>query len=106
MSDEKAVFFLYPHFAGQITAGFPLRAILLPRITNRPDSSLSPASNQDCIRALTLSTICQFPGAGKKAVDIMLRLAGVLPGYYLDFGTDLSQTPELILDLLDKGGGS
>jgi hypothetical protein len=102
LDDEKAVFFLYPQFAGQITAGFPLLAILLPRITGKPDSILSPASRQDCIRALTLSTMCQFPGAGKKAVDIMLRLAAALPCYYLDFGTDLAQAPDLILGLLNE----
>jgi hypothetical protein len=102
--DDKAVFFLYPRFAGQITAGFPLRAILLPRITGKTDSTLSPASRQDCIRALTLSTMCQFPGAGKKAVEVMLRLAEVLPCYYLEFGTDLTQTPALIHELLEKSG--
>jgi hypothetical protein len=101
--DDKAVFFLYPRFAGQITPGFPLRAILLPRISGKRDSILSPASKQDCIRALTLSTMCQFPGAGKKAVDILLRLAEALPCYYLEFGTDLAQAPDLILELLDKG---
>jgi hypothetical protein len=100
--DEKTVFFLYPQFAGQITSGFPLRAILLPRITGNRDSALRPASRTACLKALTLSTMCQFPGAGKKTVDIMLRLAEALPCYYLDFGTDLTQAPALIRELLEK----
>ncbi|MCX5849627.1 MAG: hypothetical protein NTW65_09275 [Deltaproteobacteria bacterium] len=100
--DDKEVFFLYPRFSEQITSWFPLRAILLPRITGKPDSALIPATPADCIKALTLSTMCQFPGAGKKAVDIFVRLAKTLPGYYLDFGTDVAQVPKLISDLLEK----
>jgi hypothetical protein len=100
--DDKEVFFLYPRFAEQVTSGFLLRAILLPRITGRRDSMLSPASPADGIRALTISTMCQFPGAGKKMVDIMVRLAEALPCYHLDFGTDLAQIPALILDLLER----
>jgi len=56
------------------------------------------------VKALTLSTMCQFPGAGKKAVDIFLKLAKALPGYYLDFGTDVTQVPKLISNLLEKKG--
>ena len=100
--DDKEVFFLYPRFAEQITSGFPLHAILLPRITGKPDSALIPATPADCVKALTLSTMCQFPGAGKKAVDIFVRLARTVPGYYLDFGTDVAQAPRLISDLLEK----
>jgi hypothetical protein len=94
--DDKEIFFLYPRFADQIITGFPLRAILLPRITGKPDS---PA---DGVKALTISTMCQFPGAGKRVVDVMQRLAGALPCYHLDFGTDPAQVPALILDLLEK----
>ncbi len=100
--DDKDVFFLYPQFAGQITSAFPLRAILLPRITGRRDSGLSPASWIDGVKALTISTMCQFPGTGKKAVEMIKRLAEALPCYHLDFGTDLAQVPTLILHLLEK----
>ncbi len=100
--DEKTVLFLYPHFAGQISRNQPLRAILLPRITGKPDSALSPASRAECIKALTVSMMCQFPGAGKKAADMMIRLADALPCYTLDFGTDLTQAPDIISSLLKQ----
>ncbi len=100
--DDKEVFFLYPRFADRIIPGFPLRAILLPRITGKPHSALSPATPADGVKALTISTMCQFPGAGKKVVDIMQRLAAALPCYHLDFGTDPAQVPALILNLLEK----
>lgn len=102
--DDKDVFFLYPRFAGQMITEFPLHAILLPRITGNFDSALITAPPAECLKALTLSTLCQFPGAGKKAVDIFLKLAKALPGYYLDFGTDVAQVPKLISDLLEKKG--
>lgn len=100
--DDKEVFFLYPRFADRIIKGFPLRAIVLPRITGKQDSALSPAAPADGIKALTISTMCQFPGAGKKVIEIMQRLAGALPCYHLDFGTDTAQAPALILNLLDR----
>jgi hypothetical protein len=103
--EEKMLFFLYPGFAGQISAGFPLRAILLPRITGRANSSLSPASHMDGLKSLVISTMCQFPGAGKTALDILQGIVGKLPCYYLDFGTETEQVPELIMELLEKSEG-
>jgi hypothetical protein len=100
--DDKDVFFLYPRFARQITPRLPLRAIVVPRINGKTDSELVPAPSAECLKALTLSTLCQFPGAGKKAVDIFTRLTKTLPGYYLDFGTDVAQAPELIRGFLEK----
>ena len=100
--DEKTVFFLYPQFAGQIAAEIPLRAIVLPGITGKSGSALRPASRMDAIKALTVSMMCQFPGAGKKAADIMIGLVDLLPCYTLDFGTDLDQAMDLIIQLLDK----
>jgi hypothetical protein len=104
-ADEKAVFFLYPEFASQITNGFPLRAILLPRITGCSSSSISPAPHADCVKALAISTMCQFPGAGRTALDILGRIANSLPCYYLDFGTDPKEPPFLIQDLLESHSG-
>ncbi len=100
--DDKDVFFLYPRFAAQITKSLSLQAILLPRITGKTDSTLIHAPSAECLKALTLSTMCQFPGAGKKAVNIFMRLTKTLPGYYLDFGTDVAQAPKLISELLGK----
>jgi len=98
--DDKEVFFLYPQFAEQIVPRLPLRAILLPRVTGRRESRLLPASIADSIKALTISTICQFPGAGKQAVEFILSLVKQLPSYYFEFGTDLSVASEVITDLL------
>lgn len=100
--DDKEVFFLYPQFAEQIKFRLPLQAILLPRITGNGASRLTEASKADAIKALTVSTVCQFPGAGKQAVDIILSLVNQLPCYIFDFGTDLSLASETIVQLLKK----
>lgn len=99
--DDKEVFFLHPQFAKQIAPRLPLKAILLPRITGEDQSRLTPAPRADAIRALTVSTVCQFPGAGKQTVDIITSLVNQLPCYHFDFGTDLSQAAGVIADLLE-----
>jgi hypothetical protein len=101
--DDKEVFFLYPQFAVQIKPRLPLRAILLPRISGEVSSRLTSAPQADAIRALTVSTVCQFPGAGKRVVDIVMSLVHQLPCYAFDFGTDLDKASDVISRLLETG---
>jgi len=101
--DDKEVFFLYPQFADQIKPRLPLRAIFLPRITGDAPSRLTQALKSDAIRALTVSTVCQFPGAGKSAVDVIMSLVNQLPCYAFDFGTDLDKASDVIAHWLATG---
>jgi hypothetical protein len=102
MDKEKAVFFLYPYFAKKITAGFPVRAILLPCISGRRETILTPASSVDALKALALSTMSQLAGAGRESLQIMHQLVRLVPCYHLNLGTDLTRIPEVITGLLKK----
>jgi hypothetical protein len=100
LNTEKAVFYLHRHYPEKIVAGFPIRAILLPRVTGLPETTLTPAPAIKALSALALSTLHQLAGAGKETLQIMDQLVKQVPSYYLELGTDLVQIPDVILDLL------
>lgn len=102
MDKEKAVFFLYPYFEKKITTGFPVRAILLPLIMEKKETTLTPASPMEALKALALSTMSQLAQAGRDSVQIMQHLVHQVPCYHIELGTDLSQIPDVILSLLGK----
>ncbi len=104
LDGEKAMIFLHEHAPGEIVRGFPLRAILLPRVTGRRDTRLEPATPAAAVMALAPTTLVHLQGASQEAFGKLARLARKLPIYTLEAGTDLPQIPALILDLLKKGG--
>lgn len=103
LDSEKALLFLYEHFPEKIVNGFPLRAVLLPRVTGHPETRLTPVSPATGLRALAPSTIFQLAGAGKGAFQTMAKLVKKIPCYHLELGTDISGIPGVISDLVLKG---
>jgi hypothetical protein len=100
IDSEKAVFFLYPYAPAKIVKNFPIRAILLPRISGITETKLTSASPMEALKALALSTMSQLAGAGQASLQIMNRLVHQVPCYHLELGTDLSQIPDVIAGLL------
>ena len=100
MENDKAVLFLNQYFPEQVCRGFPLKAILLPQITNEKKTRLRPASAGATLTALAPSTLLQLPGAGMEAIKTMSKLVNQVPGYILELGTDITQIPEVIQNLL------
>ncbi|MCB9100900.1 MAG: serine kinase [Anaerolineales bacterium] len=96
LDQDKALFFLHRFMPGKLATGFPLKAILIPRVTGRVDTTLTPAPAMTGLSALTLSTVHQLPGAGPAALQLIKRLTDQLPCYYLELGTDLAQIPRVI----------
>lgn len=102
LDSEKALYFINDHFPEKILPSFPLRALLIPRITGGSNTTLKATSSAAGLAALVPSTILQLPGAGKEACELMTKTVSQLPCYYLELGTDLKQIPEVILSLLSK----
>jgi hypothetical protein len=100
LSTEKALFFLHRYFPEKIAGGFPIRAVLLPRVTGRPETRLRKVSASAAMLALAPSTIFQLPGAGQPAFQSLGELAKKVPSYVLEVGTDLSAIPDVIKNLL------
>ena len=102
LNNEKALFFLKDHFEGQISTGFPVKAILLPRVSDQAETCLVPASPAAALLALAPSTIFQLAGAGQPAFANMSQLVRQVPCYVLELGFEREQIPGVIAGLLEK----
>jgi hypothetical protein len=100
---DKALMFLSHGYPNRLIAGFPLRVILLPRVTGRHDTRVVPAAAGQCLNALLPNTLAQLPALGVGPVRLMSHVVARLPNYVLELGTDLAQIPETILGLLRRG---
>jgi hypothetical protein len=96
----KGLYFLHEHFPEKLLLHFPLRAILIPRIDDQEETSLTRASPAAAMMATAPNTIFQLPGAGKEAFHIMAKAIQHVPCYHLNLGADVAQIPKVILDLL------
>jgi len=81
-------------------SGFPIKAVLIPRITGQSDTSVRPTTTGAALRALAPSTIFQLAGSGQTAFQTMSSLVKQVPCYSLELGTEMAQIPEVILSLL------
>lgn len=102
LSEEKALYFINDHFPEKILTSFPIRAVLMPSITGKTDTSLTATSAAAALASLVPSTMIQLPGSGKEACQIMMQVLQQVPCYYLELGTDLEQIPQVIFNLITK----
>jgi len=102
LESEKAMIFVQEHFPAKITAQLPIKAILVPRVTGKPDTKVSQTSAMVALKALAPSTILQLPKTGQLAFARMSQLARRVPAYVLELGTDIPQIPQTITQLLSE----
>lgn len=102
LPNEKALIFLQEHCPERLSEGFPVRAIVLPRVTGRPDTRYRAASPAACLTALAPSTVFQLAGAGSEVFRYLSAFVRQVPSYVLDLGTDLSGIPDVVLSLLSE----
>ncbi len=100
LTQQKAFAFLHTRYPSQMTASLPVRAVLVPKVTGLRDSELSESSLVASLNALVPSTVFSLPGAGRETFEILVKLIKPLPHYTLNLGTDLSQAPRVISELL------
>ena len=100
--DDKAIVTLHPHARAQCIAEFPLRAIVVVRITDRPDTALHPAPPSAVLHALAPSTVFQLKGADQRDLHCIAELSRRVPGHFLDVGTDLTRIAAAIASLLAR----
>jgi hypothetical protein len=99
---EKALLFVHSFAPRKLIRGFPIRALLVPRVTGLPDTRLGPATAAQAFLALAPTTLCHLPGAEGAALAKMSALVRQVPVYALEAGTDLAQIPRTILGLLRR----
>lgn len=100
LDTEKALFFIQQHYPDKIVSDLPIRAILLPKVTGLPDTTIEPAASKAALSALALSTLHQLAGSGKELVHTIDQLVNQVPTYHLKLGTDLAQIPMIISDVI------
>lgn len=103
LESEKAVIYVQRHFPSQVTTGFPLRAVLVPKVrpTERA-SRIVEASRAGAFAALAPSTIFQLHTAGADTLATMARLIERVPCYGLELGTDIAGIPATIEEFLSQ----
>jgi len=99
---EKAVFMPREVFPDRVSLGFPVRAVLVPRVVATRATCVTPISAADGLLALAPSTIFQLPGAGASALRTLGRLTSRVPSFRLDVGSDLAGVPRAIHNLLER----
>ena len=99
-SSEKSIAYLYKDFRAQIKKKLPIYAILVARLVQRAETRLYKTSSAVAMSALAPSSIFQL-GGGQSAFQTVAGLAGKLPCYILEIGTDPTFIPDAILGLLN-----
>ncbi|MCW5703706.1 MAG: hypothetical protein R3D82_06765 [Xanthobacteraceae bacterium] len=103
--DGKPTFYLYPAFADRLPRQRRLAAILLPRITGKPETSFSPAKPGETWRALVPSTLALTP-ASPEGIEWLTTLARHMPSWWLNIGTDREAIATRIAELILLAGQS
>jgi hypothetical protein len=98
---EKAVVFADDLVPGSAVTGFPLRAILIPRIVDRADSRVVPTSPAAAVTALAPSTILQLHPPQAESLGRIRRVAAAVPAFVLELGPDVAAVPDVIRQLFD-----
>ncbi len=102
LEDEKALLFVHQHYQANVTTKFRVRAILLPRVTGKPETRLSKTSTAQALATLAPSTIFQLPRAGNETFKFLAALVRQVPCYCLELGTDISRIRTVIEELLSE----
>lgn len=82
----------------------PIRAILVPRVTGRRDTTIRRVPSAVGIRALAPTTLAHLPGHGGGTLAKLTRLCAAVPCFELAAGTDLPQLPAAVDRLLEGIG--
>jgi hypothetical protein len=102
MGNEKLLMFLHEHLPQGLLKDAPLRAIVLPTVTDRIAPALRQVSAVAALKALAPTTMFQLPGARQNSLKVMARLVAALPCYQLECGSDIAAIPELLGELLSE----
>jgi hypothetical protein len=100
LAAEKAVVYLQEQLPQKLISHFPIRAIILPRVTGARDTHLVPASPASSLIALAPTTLFHLPRANQITFAKLSSLVKQVPSYWLEAGTDLSQIPDMLLKFL------
>jgi hypothetical protein len=97
----KAVVMIGELFPRQIASSFPLRAVIVPRVTGG-SSRLRRTSGGEALRALAPTTLLQLPGSNADAFAELADLTRRLPAWSLELGDDRAEIPRLVARAIEE----
>lgn len=97
---KKSVIFVEEHIPDTILRSFPLRGIVVPRVTGGNTHSVERISKSEAFRAMAPSTLFQMPGDQPKSLARMASMTRQLPSWSLSIGEDPGQIPSLLDKLM------
>lgn len=103
---EKSLALLSQIFPSQLARVAPIRALIIPRVTNAGSARIRPASKGEALFALAPKSLILLPSSRVRALDQLTKLAEQVPAYWLELGSALNQIPNRIEGLLDSVAGS
>jgi hypothetical protein len=93
---EKALVLLHDHRPERLVDRIELEAIVLPRVSGEPESSLEPASPAAALRVLAPTTAMHLPGSHREVFTKLNQLVRALPCHRLDAGTDFEHLAAVV----------
>jgi hypothetical protein len=90
--EEKSVFYVDEEFPERMCDGFPLRAVVAPRVRGAAPVH-APAGAAEALAALAPSTLLQLVPAEADALKTMAGLLQRVPAYRLDVGGPVELVP-------------
>jgi hypothetical protein len=101
-SVDKAIVDVGDVFPDAPIRGFPLRAVLVPRVVARvPETRAVPLSAGAALAALAPSTIFQLYPPHPDALAGMAALVSAVPCFSLELGSDVERIPEAVIEVLE-----
>jgi len=99
---DKLILFLQNHFSDKIVNRLPVRAILLPKISSRKETSLCKTTHAAALAAIAPSSIFQLPGAKPQDFEDIANFVKQMPAYIIELGHDIHGIADAIIDFLHK----
>ena len=98
--EDKYVILLNQHHPEKISPGFPVKAIVMPRVSGRSETTFKRSSAAMALAALAPSTLFQMTRGRSQSFQTLATLARQLPAFVLECGTDIPQIPGIINAIL------
>jgi hypothetical protein len=101
LEGDKVLLDLHSTLPGKMLERAPLRAVVIPRISQERDTRSQPVSGGAGLAAVAPSTIFQLPGNGEPALRRLSAIMRSVPCHRLDVGTDPARVATAIERILD-----
>ncbi len=100
--EGKGVFAVSDVWPGRTVAGLPLRALVIPRLHSGPDTRIEGCPRSEALLALLPSTVGQLPASTQHDCARIVSLVEKLPAYILHLGSDPTQIPLAVTQVINR----